>query len=231
MHEANVETSARRDEAADAAPLRDHTPELFPDPASDDAGEPAHRPASESASESAPELAPVVEAMLFSTARPIAAARLAEAAAESGFGDPTADDVHAAVDALNAAYDNGGRAFRIERIAGGLRVMTRPAFAGALVTLHKQGPGPGLSRTAIETLAIIAYRQPITRASLEAVRGVGCAEVLRTLLDRGLIAVTGRAEEVGRPMLYGTTRKFLDAFGLASIKELPACAEAQPPTS
>ena len=79
-----------------------------------------------------------------------------------------------------------------------------------------------LSRPAIETLAIIAYKQPITRAKLEAIRGVGCGEVLKSLLERRLIAVTGRAEELGRPMLYGTTRQFLDAFGIRSVKDLPS---------
>ena len=85
----------------------------------------------------------------------------------------------------------------------------------------RRSPTPRLSKPALETLAIIAYRQPVTRAELEAIRGVACGEVVRTLMERRLVKITGRAEELGRPMLYGTTRQFLDTFGLASVKDLP----------
>ena len=83
-------------------------------------------------------------------------------------------------------------------------------------------------RAAVETLAIIAYKQPITRAQLEAIRGVSCGEVIKSLMDRRIITIKGRAEELGRPMLYGTTRQFLDHFGLASIKDLPTVQELKP---
>src|SRR5690606_7991210 len=100
--------------------------------------------------------------------------------------------------------------------------------ASALAAFHRSRSTGRLSRAAIETLAIIAYRQPITRAELEAIRGVACGEVLRSLLERRMIQIAGRAEEVGRPMLYGTTRQFLDTFGLASLKDLPASGELRP---
>lgn len=129
------------------------------------------------------------------------------------------------VAALNADYESTARAFRIERIAGGLRVMTQPAFAPTLARFHKDRQQTRLSKAAVETLAIIAYRQPITRAELESIRGVSCGEVLKSLIDRHLIGIRGRAEELGRPLLYGTTRQFLDHFGLASTADLPSPEE------
>lgn len=136
--------------------------------------------------------------------------------------------VEAAVDHLNAAYERTARSFRIERVAGGLRVMTLPTFAPVIAEFHRARLSAKLSRPAVETLAIIAYKQPITRAQLEAIRGVSCGEVLRSLIDRKLVTVRGRAEELGRPLLYGTTRPFLDHFGLESIKDLPTIAELKP---
>ncbi|MBX3389079.1 MAG: SMC-Scp complex subunit ScpB [Phycisphaeraceae bacterium] len=129
------------------------------------------------------------------------------------------------VAALNGEYESTSRSFRIERIAGGLRVMTLPAFAPTLARFHKDRQQTRLSKAAVETLAIIAYRQPITRAELESIRGVSCGEVLKSLIDRHLIGIRGRAEELGRPLLYGTTRQFLDHFGLASTADLPSPEE------
>ena len=126
------------------------------------------------------------------------------------------------VAALNEEYQGTGRAFRIERIAGGLRLLTLPAFAPTLARFHKDRQQTRLSKAAVETLAIIAYRQPITRAELESIRGVACGEVLKSLIDRHLVGIRGRAEELGRPLLYGTTRQFLDHFGLASTADLPS---------
>jgi segregation and condensation protein B len=134
-------------------------------------------------------------------------------------------DIARLVASLNEEYAQSGRAFRIELVAGGYRVMTLPKFAGVLARLHQGRTSPKLSKPAIETLAIIAYQQPITRARLEAIRGVACGEVLRSLLERRLIAISGRSEELGRPMLYSTTRQFLDQFGLSSVKDLPAPGE------
>lgn len=134
-------------------------------------------------------------------------------------------DIREAVRRLNENYDDSGRAFRIEEVSGGFRLMTRPEHATAVAAFHRARSGTRLSRAALETLSIIAYRQPITRAQLEAIRGVGCGEVLRGLIDRRMVMIKGRAEELGRPMLYGTTRQFLDCFGLASVKDLPDLEE------
>lgn len=163
-----------------------------------------------------------VEAIVLSNSKPVAAARIAEVISAMSEIKIGASDVEASVESLNSAYDETGRAFRIEVVAGGYRVMTRPEHADVLAAFHRKQASSRLSRPAIETLAIIAYKQPITRAKLEAIRGVGCGEVLRSLLERRLIAVTGRAEELGRPMLYGTTKQFLDSFGIRSVKDLPS---------
>jgi segregation and condensation protein B len=167
-----------------------------------------------------------IEAIVLSTSKPVPAARIAEvvSAIEQVRGGEAveAPDVDGAIARLNADYERTGRAFRIEAVAGGYRVMTRPEHAGVLAAFHRKQASSRLSRPAVETLAIIAYKQPITRAKLEAIRGVGCGEVLKSLLERRLIAVTGRAEELGRPMLYGTTKQFLDSFGIRSVKDLPS---------
>jgi segregation and condensation protein B len=149
-------------------------------------------------------------------------------AAEPAAGTPDASGlIAAAVASLNEVYASSGRVFRIEQVAGGYRVMTLPDFAPILAAFHKSRNSSRLSRAAVETLAIIAYRQPMTRAHLEAIRGVSCGEVLRSLMERKMVTIKGRAEELGRPILYGTTREFLDAFGLASLKDLPSASELQ----
>lgn len=133
--------------------------------------------------------------------------------------------VEEAIRRLNDVYEKTGRSFRIERISGGYRFMTLARHARAVAALRQDRDQVKLSRQAIETLAIIAYRQPVTRAELEAIRGVASGEVVRSLMERRLVAIVGRSEELGRPMLYGTTKHFLDAFGLATLKDLPSAAE------
>jgi len=162
-----------------------------------------------------------LEAVLMSADRPTTGAKLGEALGGLFQPAPDEEQIEALVNELNEIYDDSGRAFRIEAVAGGYRVMTRPEYASAVAAMHRLKSSGRLSRAALETLAIIAYRQPVTRASLEAIRGVACGEILRALLERRLIMIKGRAEELGRPMLYGTTKHFLDVFGLASLKDLP----------
>ncbi len=187
----------------------------------------------------------MAEAVIFSADRPVSPARLAEGL--EGFQTTPTDDsakpdaesnggsdesggvdqsrIARAVESLNDQYQRSGRSFRIEQVAGGYRVMTLAEHADVVGVFQKQRDSGKLSKPALETLAIVAYRQPVTRADLEAIRGVSCGEVLRSLLEKRLIAITGRAEVLGRPMLYGTTRAFLDAFGLSSIKDLPQAGE------
>lgn len=122
---------------------------------------------------------------------------------------------------LNEVYDAGGHAFRIEEVAGGYMMLTRPQFASWLRKFERVKPEEHYSQNALETLAIVAYRQPVLRANIEAIRGVGCDEILRQLMERDLVRICGRSEELGRPYLYGTTKRFLQLFGLRTLDRLP----------
>ncbi len=133
--------------------------------------------------------------------------------------------IRRAVASLNSVYEQTGRAFRIEQVAGGYRVMTLAAHALVLERFHGGRERSALSKAALETLAIVAYKQPLTRAGLEAIRGVACGDILRALIERRLITTVGRAEELGRPILYGTSKRFLETFGLGSLKDLPTVEE------
>jgi segregation and condensation protein B len=126
---------------------------------------------------------------------------------------------------LNEQYDAAGRAFRVEHVAGGYQLLTRPALAPWLRRLAHVPGETRLSAPALETLAVIAYRQPVPRADIEAIRGVNCGEILRQLMDRELVRIGGRSEELGRPYLYATTKRFLELFGLNQIDELPRAQE------
>ena len=136
-------------------------------------------------------------------------------------GTVTPGRVRREIEALNEKYARAGLSFRIEAIARGYQMMTLPDFRPWIEKLHKQRIETRLSDAALETLSIIAYRQPVIRADIEAIRGVACGEVIGRLRDMGLVRIVGRAEVVGRPLLYGTTRKFLDVFGLADLNDLP----------
>ena len=158
----------------------------------------------------------LVEAVLLAADEPLPARRLAAAAGLADGGE-----ARRLVLRLQALYDKDGSAFQVEELAGGYQLLTRPEFHRWLVRLRRGGQELRLSPAARETLAIVAYRQPITRADVEAVRGVHCGEVLQLLMERGLVRVAGRHDSLGRPILYGTTRKFLQVFGLKSLKDLP----------
>ncbi len=173
-----------------------------------------------------------VEAVLMTADRPLGERRIATILE---LDDDTPNDgggavrrVRDAVEGLNESYEATGRSFRIERVAGGLQVMTLPTYTEDIARLRGARQQWRLSQAAMETLAIIAYRQPILRADLEAIRGVSCGEVLRGLHERRLVKIAGRAEELGRPILYGTTREFLETFGLASLEDLPQSKELRP---
>lgn len=182
-------------------------------------------PAKEQAYAEVPgDLACRIEAALLLSDRAMRSNRLAEVLVEGELSLPE-QAIAEAVESLNEEYGKTGRSFRIEQVAGGYRMMTLPEYADVLSSMDKTQTNSKLSATAIETLAIVAYKQPIMRSEVEAIRGVACGEVLRALLDRRLIKIVGRAEELGRPMLYGTTTRFLELFGLASLKDLPSVEE------
>jgi len=125
------------------------------------------------------------------------------------------------VQALNRRYDTNESAFRVEEVAGGFQLMTRSKFAPWLRRFYAAQTEVRLSPPAMETLAVVAYRQPVLRAEIEAIRGVQSGEVLRQLMERDLVRIAGRSEELGRPFLYGTTKRFLQVFGLRHLEELP----------
>lgn len=166
----------------------------------------------------------VIEAVLFASDEPLSPKRLVEIA-EAG----SVKDVNAGVKRLNKAYRETGRAFRIEKISGGYQMMTLSVFNSWITKLIKVRSDNKLTPAALETLAIVAYKQPIIRADIEAIRGVASGEVLRNLMYKGMVKIVGRAEVIGRPMLYGTTKKFLDVFGLNSLKDLPKIEELKAP--
>jgi segregation and condensation protein B len=166
---------------------------------------------------------PLLEALLMGTHHPLTAGRVAEL-----MDLPGTKLVRAAIRRLNEQYEQTGRSFRIEQIAGGYQILSLPKFGEILQKLHQKEIDAKLTKAALETLAIIAYKQPILRAEIEAIRGVACGETIRSLMEKHLVKIAGRAEEPGRPILYGTTKRFLELFGLNSIKDLPQ-GESLPP--
>ena len=165
-----------------------------------------------------------VEAALMTSERAMTAARVAEAIGAAGAGGA----VEESIEALNTEYQRTGRSFRIEKVAGVWQVVTLAKYADVLDGLKRTKQDNRLSASQLETLAIVAYKQPIVRAQVEAIRGAASGEVLRLLMDRHLVKVVGRSEEIGRPMLYGTTKQFLGVFGLGTLKDLPEADELKP---
>ena len=158
----------------------------------------------------------VVEALLFASDTPLEAERLREVLEL-----PDVAEVRALVEALRQHYAAADRALTIVEVGGGYRMVTRPDIAPWLVRLARSRTRQRLSRPALETLAIVAYRQPVSRPEVDALRGVNSEAVLDSLLERRLIRVAGRKEAPGRPFLYETTREFLVAFGLRDLTDLP----------
>lgn len=161
----------------------------------------------------------IIEALILASPDPISAAKLAELIPYC-----TTAQAKDLVNELNTEYQEQDRAFEIWEVAGGYQIRTRAEFSGYLQKLRKTR-ALRLSRAALESLAIVAYKQPITRAEVDAVRGVDSGAVVKSLLERRLVRIVGHREVPGRPMLYGTNRRFLEVFGLKSLKDLPALRE------
>jgi segregation and condensation protein B len=158
----------------------------------------------------------IVEAVLFASDAPLKAEEIARA-------DESLDEdrVEEAIRELRKHYDQAERAFQVEEVAEGYQLLTRPEFAPYLERFDTVPRPSRLSGPALETLAIVAYRQPIGRIEVEYIRGVSSSGVIRSLQDRGLVDVVGRGEGLGRPLLYGTTARFLEHFGFAALEDLP----------
>jgi segregation and condensation protein B len=181
------------------------------------------------------ELKKIVEALMFSAERPLSPKEIrtifAEATDEehAGTTEPFRNcrevQIVAALDELKAEYDLQQRSFQLVEIAGGWRLVSRSEYAPWLKKLLDEARPHRLSPPSLETLSIIALRQPICRADIAAIRGVEVDGVIKTLLERDLITITGKSEAVGRPMLYGTTQKFLEHFGLRDLDDMPKAAE------
>ena len=167
-----------------------------------------------------------LEALLMMADEPLVPRKIADLL---GFVDTA--EARKQVDRLRSLYDADGSAFQVELLAGGYQLLTRPPFQPWLTRLRRSAGDLRLSGTAMETLAVIAYRQPVMRAELEKIRGVACGEIVRQLMEKGLVKIVGRDSSLGRPQLYGTTRRFLQAFGLNTLKDLPALAVAKPPST
>jgi len=167
----------------------------------------------------------VIEAVLFASDESLTPARLA------GIVETGVKQVREHIECLNEKYRSQNCAFRIERIAGGYQMLTLSPYNHWLKKLLRARADGKLSPAALETLAIVAYKQPVIRADIEVIRGVAVGEVLRGLMYKGLVKIVGRAEVLGRPMLYGTTKKFLEVFGLNSLKDLPKAEELKKPSA
>jgi segregation and condensation protein B len=160
------------------------------------------------------DLKSIVEALIFASDKPLSAERIKEI-----IGDVEKKDVIRCISTLQEEY-RGGRGFYLSEVAEGYQFRTRPEYAPYLQRLYKI-KSPKFSHPALETLAIIAYRQPITRAEIEELRGVDTGGVIKSLLDRKLIKIVGKKDVPGRPLIYGTTKEFLEVFGLRDLKSLP----------
>lgn len=168
------------------------------------------------------------EALIFAADEPVAPDRIAEIVAEvTGRPQPSDADVQAAVERLNESYAEQGRALEIKSWAGGYRMVTRSSLSPFVKTYYVEEHQTSLSRSLKETLAVIAYRQPVTRPEVDFVRGVNSDYAIRKLLEMNLANVEGRAESVGRPLLYGTTDRFLEQFGLDDLDDLPTLREVE----
>jgi segregation and condensation protein B len=156
-----------------------------------------------------------LEGILFLARESISSRRLSELA---GLVDGT--EARTLIRYLNERYEQDQRAIHVEHVAGGYRLMTRPVFVQWLRLINHVPAATRLSQPAMETLAVVAYQQPVLRVEVEAIRGVACGEILRQLMERDLVRIAGRSEELGRPYLYGTTRVFLEVFGLPEVESL-----------
>jgi segregation and condensation protein B len=167
------------------------------------------------------ELKHAIEALLFASERPLTLEDIKQAFEE----DLKVEEIRELLGFLKTDYETQNRGFRLYEIAGGYQLVTDERFSSYLKKFYQAREKKRLSQASLETLSVVAYRQPVTRADIEFIRGVNVDGAIKTLLEKGLIRLVGRKEVPGRPMLYGTTKDFLEHFGLSSLKELPSLKE------
>jgi len=162
-----------------------------------------------------------VEALIFCSPQPVTGAEIQHCLTELLGTEVPMADIEAALAHLVAHYRASDQAFHIVATGGGHQFLTKPNFQPSVNILLKQTAKKRLSNAALETIAIIAYKQPVTKAQVEQIRGVGCDYAIQKLLEKELIEIRGKSEAVGRPLIYGTTQRFMDYFGLNNLKDLP----------
>ena len=167
------------------------------------------------------DLRAAVEALLFASERPLTPEEMKHAFEEG----VSVADIRGAIEELRNEYDNDARGFRMYEIAGGFQLASDIRFAEVLKRFYQSREKKRISQAGLETLSVIAYRQPVTRAEIEGIRGVNVDGAVKTLMEKGMIRIAGRKEVPGRPILYGTTQEFLEHFGLKSVQELPPLSE------
>lgn len=184
-----------------------------------------------------PNLRPWIQALVFCATEPITVEQIDACLRETlDVPDLTAEHILDTLDAIDAELAAAGMAFRVRAVAGGYQLLTEPAYQAVVEALVKQKSRRRLSTSMLETLAIIAYKQPITKSAVEQIRGVGCDYAVQKLLEKDLIELRGKADSVGRPVIYGTTPRFLHGFGLNELRDLPqlrdvAADEDAPPVT
>ncbi len=173
-------------------------------------------------------LTEAAEAILFSADEPVTLEQIADIFAEvTGRDRPSAEAIESVLRSLNETYEETGRVYEVHEWGGGYRLATRSSVSPFVKTLFVDEHETSLSQSLMETLAVVAYRQPVTRPEVDFVRGVNSDYAIRKLLDRGLLDVEGRADSMGRPLLYGTTDRFLEEFGLSDLESLPTLREVE----
>ncbi|HEX6893119.1 MAG TPA: SMC-Scp complex subunit ScpB [Chryseolinea sp.] len=162
-----------------------------------------------------------IEALIFCTPSPIKVSDIKGCLSEMFNAEVPEEDIVSAIQRLDEKFQSEEYSFQLYKAAGGYQFLTKPAYQASIGIMLKQQSKKRLSTSAMETLSIIAYKQPISKTEIENIRGVNCDYAVQKLLDKGLIEITGKAETIGRPMLYGTTQKFMEYFGINDLVELP----------
>lgn len=173
-------------------------------------------------------LTPHIESLIFAADRPVSVDEIQDCLELTFETLVPVPDILESVQDITARYEDAHFSFNLIEIAGGYQFMTKPAYHGAVNTFLKQSSRKRLSVAALETLAIIAYKQPVTKSELESIRGVSCDYSIQKLLEKELVSITGRSETVGKPLLYSTSDKFMDYFGLKSLQDLPKLRDFKP---
>jgi segregation and condensation protein B len=188
----------------------------------------ADQPSSANGADEDHTLAEATEAILFAADEPVTPNQIADIFSDvTGRDRPSTEAIESVLRNLNDTYEDTGRVFEVHEWGGGYRLATRSSVSPFVKTLFIDEHETSLSQSLMETLAVVAYRQPVTRPEVDFVRGVNSDYAIRKLLDRGLLDVEGRAESIGRPLLYGTTDRFLEEFGLSDLESLPTLREVE----